>query len=359
MAKETKDILGFDDRWLLLFGIPVVAVIMTLLMFGDSVENQPMSFISKCSLISVFYVTIYWLFFRWIIINLRKIFPLHRDILKRLGIQVLIVTVAYFLLKIVLHAVIDESIHDAFHVNKPHDFTMGIASLVVTSMVLAVYESIFFYNQLQNSILERERLERANIHSQLEGLKNQVNPHFLFNSLNTLATIIPEDPEQSVRFVQKLAEVYRYILEMRDKKIIPLSEELAFLNSYVFLLKERFEENLEIVIEIPEANENDQIIPLSLQILIENAIKHNIISTHRPLKIRLFIENGNRLVVRNNLQRKNQAIQSTGFGLKNIKNRYAFFSERLVEVIVSTNAFIVSLPLLKVGDPSHIRLISE
>ena len=359
MAKRTRDILGFNDYWLLLFGIPIVAVIMTLLMFGEGIEHQSFSFIFKCSLISVFYVSIYWIFFRWIIINLRRIFPLHRDIFKRLSIQVIIVVVGYFLVKLALHLLIDETLHHMLHVSKPHNFIMGIASLVVTSMVLAVYESIYFYNQLQTSILERERLERANIHSQLEGLKNQVNPHFLFNSLNTLASIIPEDPDQSVRFVQKLAEVYRYILEMKDKKIIPLSEELAFLNSYVFLLKERFEENLEIIIDIPEAHKNDQIIPLSLQILIENAIKHNIISTHRPLEIRLFIENNNRLVVRNNLQRKNQAIQSTGFGLQNIKNRYAFFSERLVEVIVSANAFIVSLPLLKVNDSSQMRLITE
>ena len=130
---------------------------------------------------------------------------------------------------------------------------MVLASLMLTFFIVAVYESIFFYSRLQKSIVEREKLERENIHSQLEGLKNQVNPHFLFNSLNTLTYIIPEDPDLAVRFVQQLSKVYRYILEIRDRKLICLSEELEFLDSYVFLLKERFGENFHVEIRVPES----------------------------------------------------------------------------------------------------------
>jgi LytS/YehU family sensor histidine kinase len=196
--------------------------------------------------------------------------------------------------------------------------------------------------------VEKQKLKRMNMQSQLEGLKNQVNPHFLFNSLNTLTYLIPENSEKSVHFVQQLSKVYRYILEIRDKKLILLEEELNFLNAYTFLLKERFGKNLHIKIDIPEVHLNDKIIPLSLQILFENAIKHNIISSEKPLFMEVFIENGNKLIVKNNLQKKNQVMNSTKLGLQNIKNRYRFFSEKEVEVIVTQESFIVILPMIDV-----------
>jgi LytS/YehU family sensor histidine kinase len=140
--------------------------------------------------------------------------------------------------------------------------------------------------------------------------------------------------------------VYRYILEIRDKKLIFLEEELKFLNAYTFLLKERFGENLHIKMDIPEKYLNDKILPLSLQILFENAIKHNIISSEKPLFMEVFIENGDKLVVKNNLQKKNQVMNSTKLGLQNIKNRYRFFSDKEVEVIVTQKSFIVILPML-------------
>ncbi len=360
MTKHTKEILGFNDRWLLLIGIPVVSVLISLLMFGDRLDYDTFfSILTRCSIVSLFYTILYWLFFRWIMIQARKLYPQHKDVAQRLILQSVVVIVGYFILKFTIHGLLEDRIHAMMGVDKPHEFSMTVGSLAIAFLVIAIYEGVYFYSQLQRSILERERLERANLHSQLEGLKSQVNPHFLFNSLNTLNTIILEDSDKAVRFVQQMAKVYRYILDIREKKIIPLSEELDFLYAYIFLLKERFEDNLQIEVNVPDSSLNDKIVPLSLQMLIENAIKHNIISTQKPLRIELFIENSNRLVVRNNLQKKNQLMQSTGLGLQNIKNRYAFFSERLVEVIVSANAFIVSLPLLKLKEADKLGLFNE
>lgn len=152
-------------------------------------------------------------------------------------------------------------------------------------------------------------------------LKTQVNPHFLFNNLNTLCSIIPENPEQAVDFVQQLSKVYRHILEVKDEKSIPLKEEMAVLEAYAFLLKTRFGDNLEINMEVDPTKMEDMIVPLSLQLLMENAIKHNIVSQDKPLKIIVKVIDGN-LVVTNNLQKKNQIIESTGIGLTNIRNRY-------------------------------------
>ena len=176
-------------------------------------------------------------------------------------------------------------------------------------------------------------------------MKNQVNPHFLFNSLNTLTYLIPEEPDKAVNFVQKLSKVYRYILEIRDQKIVTISDELEFLNAYVFLLKERFGENLNIDIDIPQKYYHSKIVPLSLQILFENVIKHNIISTQKPLMIKVSIQK-DKLIVKNNLQKKNQVISSTSMGLQNIKNRYQFFTKKEVDVIVTADSFLVALPLV-------------
>ena len=222
-----------------------------------------------------------------------------------------------------------------------------IIEFVVTIIITSIYFAIGFFQAWRESAVNEERLQKESIKLQYNALKNQVNPHFLFNSLNTLTYIIPEDPDKAVHFVQKLSKVYRYILEIRDKKLISLEEELSFLHAYLFLVLERFGDNLRADIRVPDDALNLQLVPLSLQILFENVVKHNIISEERPLQVELWVEN-NRLIVRNNLQRKRQSMPSTKLGLQNIRNRYAFFSEEKVDVIETKDFFTVSLPLIRV-----------
>jgi two-component system LytT family sensor kinase len=194
-------------------------------------------------------------------------------------------------------------------------------------------------------VAEKVELERRNVESQLESLRNQVNPHFLFNSLNTLVYLIPEEPEKAVRFVQQLSKVYRYVLESREARIIPLQDELDFLHSYIFLLKERFGENLQVRLHDLNSHAGGGIVPLTLQILFENAIKHNVLSIEKPLTIEVFVQKDH-LVVRNNLQKKNQVLDSTGVGLENIRARYRMLTNREVDVIVSREYFTVLLPTI-------------
>lgn len=353
MAK-TREILGFDDRWLMLIGIPVASFLVSALMFGNQFEENILYNLSKCSMVSVIYTTIFWFTFRQIFIELRRRFPAVRDAVKRLVLQTILILVAYFAIKVLMDFLIADYLHRFMGLDEPQGIAMGLASLTLTFLIVSIYESIFFYSRLQKSIVEKEQLERENIQSQLEGLKNQVNPHFLFNSLNTLMHIIPEDQELAVRFVQQLSKVYRYILEIRDRKLIPLSEELDFLKAYVFLLKERFGENFKVEINIPEAYLSMKVVPLSLQILLENAIKHNIISALKPLKIEVFVEKNRQLIIRNNLQKKNQVMDSTKVGLQNIKNRYSFFSDRKVEAFATADSFVVSLPLIEMDEKVEI-----
>ena len=151
---------------------------------------------------------------------------------------------------------------------------------------------------------------------------------------------------QAVAFVQQLSKVYRHILEVKDEQRICLKEELDVLKAYAFLLQTRFGENLSISIDVPNEKLYKMIAPLALQILMENAIKHNIVSSDKPLRIEVFAENG-RLVVSNNLQKKNQISESTGIGLDNLRNRYRLMSDKKVEVTEREGSFIVSIPLIE------------
>jgi LytS/YehU family sensor histidine kinase len=220
------------------------------------------------------------------------------------------------------------------------------AAIFCTIMIIAIYESIYFMNELRKSVEEKEMLKRESLNAQLNALRTQVNPHFLFNNLNTLSSIIPENPNQAVEFVQQLSKVYRHILEVENEKSIPLSDELEVLSAYAFLLQTRFGDNLDIKIDVPKEKLSKRIVPLSLQILMENAIKHNIVSSDKPLKVHVFAENGN-LVVRNNLQKKNQVNESTGIGLDNIRNRCKLMGDGEVKVTESGTTFTVSIPLLE------------
>ncbi|MEL6925842.1 MAG: histidine kinase, partial [Bacteroidota bacterium] len=349
--ENCRALLGFDDRKLMLFGIPILSVWVFLLLFGEHLEQvASRGYLDNCLVTSLIYTGTFWFFLRAGIVYMRGRFPSNMDIGKRLLIQCLVLLVIYFIVKFGLNSTIDNIgfFHDRDY--EPGPLVMNISSLTLGALVISIYEGRYFYNLLHKSILEKEQLQRENIQSQLEGLKNQVNPHFLFNSLNTLTYLIPQDSEKAVRFVQKLSKVYRYILEIRDKELISLQEEMDFIHSYIFLLKERFGDNLNVQLEIEPMHLNSKIVPLSLQILFENAIKHNIISSERPLTITVNVEKGDRLVVRNNLQKKNQVMNSTKVGLQNIKNRYQFFSDEHVRVINTSDEFIVVLPLIRMKD---------
>jgi len=340
-----KKTIGFNDTWLMLIGIPMIAFIINIIMFPDLFSTNKIHFLRHCGTVGLVFTSTYWFIFRYVVAYLMRVYPNNSDTWKRITLQVVLMIVGYYIIKIFINYILDFCIPAEWHIDHIGELSEIVGSFMSIFLIWAIYEGIIFYTKLQKSIQEKEQLQRANIQSQLEGLKNQVNPHFLFNSLNTLTYLIPEEPDKAVNFVQKLSKVYRYILEIRDQKIVTISDELEFLNAYVFLLKERFGENLNIDINIPDKFHQKKVVPLSLQILFENVIKHNIISTQKPLHINVSIEK-NKLIVKNNLQKKNQVISSTSMGLQNIKNRYQFFTKKEVDVIVTTESFLVALPLV-------------
>lgn len=189
-------------------------------------------------------------------------------------------------------------------------------------------------------------LQKGNLQSQFEVLKQQVNPHFLFNSLNVLSSLIKVEPDLAEAFTEKLSKVYRYVLENKEKDMVPLSTELDFMNSYVFLLNIRFMGKISVTIDIDEARSDLMILPMALQLLIENAIKHNTFSKSNPLNISINIDSDNFLVIRNNTQIRETQIQSTGVGLANITNRYRLISEREPVFEKTDTEYIAKVPLI-------------
>lgn len=208
---------------------------------------------------------------------------------------------------------------------------------------------VFYMTRLRNTQLESEQFKKNLIEAQYEALRNQINPHFLFNCFNVLSTLVYKDADTASKFISQLSVVYRYLLYNQEKRIVLLKEELVFMDAYLFLLKIRFGENIEITNQIKKIDENFYVAPAVLQMLVENAIKHNVISRKLPLRITFSVQKGY-LIVINNLQEKAVKEESLQIGLNNIKNRYAFLSDRPVSVLKNENSFIVSVPLLEVKE---------
>ncbi len=197
--------------------------------------------------------------------------------------------------------------------------------------------------------LQAERQQRANIMSQFELLKSQINPHFLFNSMNILAAIIPDDPSKAVEFTHRFSKVYRKLLELREQPLIELEQELEFAEAYIYLQKMRFADSLRVEIDIPPQLRRYCLPPFTLQILLENAVKHNVVSAENPLHIHIGLTLSGKLEVKNDLQLRGTPVESTRLGLNILKTRYELITPEPVEFEQTDEAYIVRVPLIEEG----------
>jgi sensor histidine kinase YesM len=214
---------------------------------------------------------------------------------------------------------------------------------------LAVFVAYVLHLITRTKIIEIEnaRLREENMESQLNSLKEQINPHFLFNTLNTLSSVIRlESKKEGLDFVDKLSSVYRYILESNKADLLMVEEEIRFINSYLFMLKKRYENKLKIILDLPEKVMQTKIPPMTLQLLIENAIKHNKILKTNPLRINIFYQKGS-IHVENNVIENNEYSNSFGLGLQNLKERYRLITGEEVVIQKENEKFIVKLPIIK------------
>jgi sensor histidine kinase YesM len=223
--------------------------------------------------------------------------------------------------------------------------TMVYSATIITIMITLFMHGRAFLLEWKQSALDAEKLKRENVTARYESLKNQVNPHFLFNSFNALTNLVYENQDLAAKFIKQLSEVYRYVLDTRDRELVTKEEELKFLESYLFLQKIRFGDNLQISIQLDAVK--TYFPPLVLQMLIENAIKHNIVAAEQPLSIKIY-ESDNYIVIENKLQHKKVlSEESAGVGLSNICLRYEFLSDQKVVVEALPDKFIVRLPVIE------------
>ncbi len=223
--------------------------------------------------------------------------------------------------------------------------TAIVMGVLVTFIILTIEISTLFFGNWKRSLIEIEKYKTENLHTQLQNLKDQLNPHFLFNNLSVLSSLVYIDQDKAVGFINQLSKVYRYLLDNRNCELVTLDSELTFIQSYTYLIQIRFDKNISFDIDLPKEKMHLMLPPLSLQMLVENAIKHNEISNEMPLKISVKM-NEDMIEVSNNLQLRTTTELSSKTGLQNIKERYKFFTAREVEVIETANSFIVKIPLL-------------
>ncbi len=229
-----------------------------------------------------------------------------------------------------------------------HPGRLGWALLfqaLVVVLVISIYEGIRSFERWERMLRETEQLKKANLQSQFECLKSQINPHFLFNSLNTLSSLIDEDGQQAQQFVEEMASVYRYLLRANEQELTTLARELQFIRSYFQLLKTRYGSGISLYIAVDERLLEYKTPPLTLQLLVENAVKHNVIQPERPLLVEILTR-GPSLVVQNNLQRKNTAAPSNKVGLANIATKYRLLGQPGISIREEAGLFVVTLPLL-------------
>jgi two-component system, LytTR family, sensor kinase len=223
--------------------------------------------------------------------------------------------------------------------------TTIVIGILVSVIILTIEISTQFFKHWKKSMLEAEQYKTESVQAQLQNLKNQINPHFLFNNMSVLSSLVYSDQDKAVDFINQLSKVYRYLLDNRNNELVTLENELAFIHSYIYLIQIRFDKNIVFKLDIKDEKRFLLVPPMSIQMLIENAIKHNEISEELPLTVSVLITE-NAVIVKNNLQlRTNQEVSSKS-GLQNIKDRYKYYSNQQVMVVQDAVSFSVTLPLL-------------
>lgn len=356
-----------NDYWLRLIGITLLVLVSVSL---TNYLNLPFSWVETVNqVLIIIEIVVTWEAVRLIIFTLRERYIHRKQVLLRLFFTFVAGTVSMALIHWILsiarywlrHRSLDDfTNYQVIITVNGHGLSFPLYGIdfvqagILFLLFLGGYEALFFVlesrqmtDRLQQAKREKEALEKTNLQSQLEALKQQVNPHFLFNSLNALGTLIEEDPKQASLFLDELSTVYRYLLRSNEHNLTTLAAELDFIHSYAHLLRTRYGSGLRLSVNVDSRHEAYQLPPLTLQLLVENAVKHNIILPEEPLTITISTNALHQLIITNNLQRKNAKIHSNGLGLNNILTKYRMLGQDTPTVHETETQFAVFLPLIE------------
>jgi len=235
----------------------------------------------------------------------------------------------------------------------PSDAWLSVSRSIIYTVLISIFISLIFtavgfFKAWRQELINSSELKVEMMAYKYESLRNQINPHFLFNSFNVLSDLVYADQSMAVKFINQLSDLFRYVLDSRDKELVPLHDELAFMHSYIYLLKTRFEDKLDLKIDL-ETAPNELIVPMTLQLLVENAVKHNEVSEAYPLQISIRRNDGF-LEVENSLRVKRVGDDSKNTGLKNISQQFSYFTDRQIEINETNGKFLVRVPILNASE---------
>jgi two-component system LytT family sensor kinase len=293
--------------------------------------------------VSLLLISITWEFSSIVNTKLNKFFPFERGIPQRILLQLSIGAVFALIVRYSIYKFGEPKL--GFELDGLFVASTWVMYILASLGLNTIFFLKYFIARWKESILQTERLEKEKSQVQFDNLKNQLNPHFLFNALTSLNSLITENQQLASQFLQHMSKVYRYVLQNKDKNFVSLQTELDFIKNYVFLAETRFGGALKIKFEVSERAHEQAIVPVTLQILIENALKHNIVDHERPLSIDVFTS-GDYLVISNNLQKRKTVETSNKLGLENLRSLYKFLTERPVIVEELEDRFNVKVPLI-------------
>lgn len=339
-----------NDRSLRWIGMALLSLLYTTAVNLTAVIEEHRSW-AKQYLTDFIFIVVCWTIVREIIIIVRKMFPGIRNTRQRVVTLFFSNVVLSFVEGFLIVSLLNYTNYYEFSFNLSDFFYTSGLILVFSMMIMAVYESLYTQGEWNKLTVEAESLKRENLQSQLDSLKEQVKPHFLFNSLSTLIGLIDEDKTRAKKFVEELAYVYRYLLQSNEKALIPLSEELNFIKAYYYLLKTRFDDRLILDIYVGKETAQGLIPPLTLQILFENAVKHNTISPEKPLQVVISETGEQRIAITNTLQRRTQSVISTQTGLANLAAKYQLMQQPTPEIIETPEKYTVQITLIPNPNP--------
>lgn len=322
-------------------GITIISVIAVFLDFGYTAAHG--NFL-KVFLVSFIRTALIWNGSMIIIQYAVSRFSIFKETVKLIAFQVVVLCLFVFLVELGEIFAAEHYLHATMsHAEKT---TLIVGSLLITFMISSIYASVAFFIQWKENLLRTQALEKANLEARYDTLRNQVNPHFLFNSLNTLLMLVNDNPVAS-KYVESISEIMRYMLQSRDKEAVLLRDELKIAHDYVFIQQSRFGDKLKVEFDVSEKFYHYAVAPLSLQMLLENAIKHNVVSKEDPLIVKVFVQENVHLVIENTIKAKLDKDPSTGVGLENIRNRYLHLTGKNVVAKQENGKFVVMLPLFE------------
>jgi len=328
--------------------VPAFGVIIPLVTGMINTYNFSNWQVKLSFLYTIGIAAVVWQGNRYLHFSMRSYFNWHNKPIQK--VLVLLFSIAFYTIPVSILLLVGwYNFFGTGQVNWHIVWNSTLIILIAVVFITHVYETVFLVKETESEMVKNEQLERTKAETELEALKNQIDPHFIFNSLNTLSHLIEEKPAKARLFNDNLADVYRYILQNKARGLVLLKEEMLFLQNYFSLLKIRFEKAVEMQVSIDEEEIGQYLIPpISLQILAENAIKHNEFSDAMPLVIRITISN-DQLIVQNPVKKKNLRKLSSKIGLQNLQERYKLTTGKEILIKEEEGNFTVILPILKIS----------